>query len=121
MALSSIGVVGVEGGEKKGLGRGEGAAPLGPPIRYSLAPSKELRAGGVDVDYKGGASCKRADVRVCGGSEGKLGRLLFSVLLLIVVIVVVVLVVVLRVSLSLLAFASFCFLGQKGEECLVLL
>lgn len=53
-------------GRKKGLGR-EGAAPLGPPIRYSLAPLKELRAGGGDVDYKGGASCKRADVRVCGG------------------------------------------------------
>lgn len=59
MALSSM------GGEKKG-----GAAPLGPPIRYSLAPLKELRAGGVDVDYKGGASRKRADVRVCGGRGG---------------------------------------------------
>lgn len=64
----SVPLGGGEGREKKRSGAG--AAPLGPPIRYSLAPLKELRAGGVDVDYKGGASCKRADVRVCGGKKG---------------------------------------------------
>lgn len=40
-------------------GRGR-AAPLGPPTQYSLAPIKRAQSwGGIDVDYKGGANCRR--------------------------------------------------------------
>lgn len=52
------------GGKKRGR-----AAPLGPPIQYSLAPIKRAQSWGVDVDYKGGASCRRVDVRVCWGGR----------------------------------------------------
>lgn len=43
--------------KKNGGGR---AAPLSPPIQYSLALIKRAQSwGGVDVDYKGGGICKR--------------------------------------------------------------
>lgn len=57
MALSSMGG---GGGEKKKMGVGGRAAPLSPPIQYSLALIKRAQSwGGVDVDYKGGGICKR--------------------------------------------------------------
>jgi len=50
---------------KKGVdGGGSSTLPTHP---VQSCPIKELRAGGVDVDYNGGASCRKADVRVCGG------------------------------------------------------
>lgn len=62
-------------GEKKKGGR---ATPLGPPIQYSLAPLKRAQSWGVDVDYKGGASCRRADVRVLWGGRVTQLALIFS-------------------------------------------
>lgn len=106
---------GAEGVRKKTGGR---AAPLSPPIQYSLALIKRAQSwGGVDVDYKGGGICKRVLTPGFVGEEGELGRLLFFSFALIVIFVVVVVVVVLWVSLSLLTFASFCFWGQRGIEC----
>lgn len=46
-------------------GLDDNAAPLGLPIQYSLAPIKRAQSWGVDVDYEGGASGRRADVGVC--------------------------------------------------------
>lgn len=47
------------------------AVPLGPPIQYSLAPIKRAQSWvGVDVDYKGGGSCRMVDVGVCLGGRG---------------------------------------------------
>lgn len=56
------------GGEKKGRW---GQLHLAHPSGTVLPHKKELRADGGerDVDYKGGASCRRADVRVCGGAR----------------------------------------------------
>ena len=59
MALSSI------GREKMG-GQLHSAHPSGTVLPHKK--SSEL-VGGIDVDYKGGASCRRADVRVCGGER----------------------------------------------------
>lgn len=65
MALSSMGG---RGRRKKKIIRGRSSTRPTHPVQS--CPVKELRAGGVDVDYNGGASCRRADVRVCGGGRG---------------------------------------------------
>lgn len=65
MALSSMG-----GGEKEKKKRGRqlhSAHPSGTVLPHKK--SSELGGFGVDVDYKGGASCRMADVRVCGGGR----------------------------------------------------
>lgn len=57
-----------DGKNKNQKGR---AVPLGPPIQYSLAPIKRAQSWvGVDVDYKGGGSCRMVDVGVCLGGRG---------------------------------------------------
>lgn len=60
MALSSM------RGEKKRGRQLHSAHPSGTVLPHKK--SSELE-GGVDVDYKGGASCRRADVRVCGAGR----------------------------------------------------
>ena len=62
-----------EEGEKKG-----GGSSTRPTRPVQSCPVKRAQSWGSDVDYKGGASCKTADVRVCG-EGGSLGRLSFSV------------------------------------------
>lgn len=57
------------GGEKKGEGRS-----TWPTHPVQSCPIKRAQSWGVDVDYKGGASCRRADVRVCGGGGGRGGN-----------------------------------------------
>lgn len=71
MALSSM--VGRE--KKQGMGVGGwGGSSTRPTHPVQSCPIKRAQrwkgVGGVDVDYKGGASCRRADDRVCGGEEG---------------------------------------------------
>lgn len=63
---------GAGGEEKKIIIRGRSSTRPTHPVQS--CPVKELRAGGVDVDYNGGASCRRADVRVCGGGKGRKGN-----------------------------------------------
>lgn len=67
-------------GEKKKKGRGGqlySAHPSGTVLPRKRAQSWEGRGGesrggvgGLNVDYKGGASCRRADVWVCGRGRG---------------------------------------------------
>lgn len=71
MALSSI----WEGGEGQG-GRGKikgvrwgGQLHSAHPSGTVLPRKKSSELGRGEVDYKGGASRRRADVRVCGGGR----------------------------------------------------
>lgn len=73
VALSSMGGGGSVGRWRQKTENQKGRAiPLGPPIQYSLALMKRAqRWGGVDVDYKGGGSCRMVDV---GGLSGRKGN-----------------------------------------------
>ncbi|KAK5865629.1 hypothetical protein PBY51_019883 [Eleginops maclovinus] len=53
-----------EEGEKKG-----GGSSTRPTRPVQSCPVKRAQSWGSDVDYKGGASFKTADVRVCGGGR----------------------------------------------------
>lgn len=52
----------VEGRKKK---RGGGQLHMAHPSGTVLPHKKSSELGGVDVDDKGGARCRRADVRIC--------------------------------------------------------
>lgn len=59
------------GGGKKREGRRWGQLHSAHPFGTVLPCKKSSALGrGVDVDYKGGVSCRRVDVRVCGGERG---------------------------------------------------
>lgn len=97
-----------------------GAEPLGPPVRYSLAPLGGSELGGERRGVEAGCGWRGGCLGVERRREG-VGNSIGSPFLLLLIVVLVVLVVlvvfVFWISLSLLAFdGGLCFWWEKRER-----